>query len=145
MFAYQALFEPAPEGGFVVTFPDLNHGATQGETEAEARDMAVDFLATVVAHYIEAGEKLPDPKRYPGKKYRTIELPARETAKAEFYRAFCEAGIRKAELARRLGISKGNVERLFDLKHSTRIELLEEAFHAVGKRLSIEIHKVAAA
>ena len=39
MLSWQALLEPAEEGGFVVTFPDFEWGVTQGETEAEALDM----------------------------------------------------------------------------------------------------------
>jgi len=35
---YPALFEPAQEGGFVVTFPDFDWGITQGETEEEAHE-----------------------------------------------------------------------------------------------------------
>ncbi len=65
-------------------------------------------------------------------------------AKAELYRAFLASGIRKAELARRLGTSKGNIERFFNMKHSTRIDQLEAAFRAIGKRISIEIHDEAA-
>jgi hypothetical protein len=42
---YQALFEPDPEeGGYVITFPDFGYGATQGETDQEAMEMAQDLL-----------------------------------------------------------------------------------------------------
>ena len=34
---YAALFEPAEEGGFVITIPDFGWGFSQGETEVEAR------------------------------------------------------------------------------------------------------------
>jgi len=143
MLSWQALFEPAEEGGFVVTFPDLGHGATQGETEEEALEMAADFLSCVVSDYIGSGEPLPEPKKRRGKKFRFIPLPALAGAKVELYRAFLASGIRKAELARRLGTSKGNIDRLFDLHHSTRIEQLEAAFQAIGKRMDIEIHEAA--
>ena len=54
MITYSALFEPDAElGGFVVTFPDLNHGATQGETEEEAMAMAEDFLFCVLGEYLK--------------------------------------------------------------------------------------------
>jgi antitoxin HicB len=33
---YPALFEPAEEGGFVVTFPDFEWGITQGDDETDA-------------------------------------------------------------------------------------------------------------
>jgi antitoxin HicB len=140
MIQYPALFEPDTEaGGFVVTFPDLRHGATQGETEEEALAMAEDFLICVVGDYIEEEKDLPEPRKYRGKHYRQIGLPALASAKVELYRAFRVSGIRKAELARRLKIPKSNVGRLFQIGHSTRLEHLDAAFRAVGKRLLIQV------
>ncbi len=37
---YPAPFEPAEEGGFVVTFPDAEEAVTQGDDEQDAREMA---------------------------------------------------------------------------------------------------------
>jgi hypothetical protein len=51
--------------------------------------------------------------------------------------------MRKAELARRLKISRGNIERLFDLHQSTRLDLLEAALGVLGRRLSIGVAKAA--
>ena len=42
-YVYPAVFAPAAEGGYVVTFPDWE-GVTQGDTVAEAIEMAADFL-----------------------------------------------------------------------------------------------------
>ena len=47
---YPALFEPAGEGGFVVTFPDIEEAIAQGDDEHEAYDMAQDALVTMIAH-----------------------------------------------------------------------------------------------
>lgn len=141
---YYAIFEPAEEGGFIVTFPDLDRGVTQGDTEAEALEMAEDALVCMLDLYIRRGDPLPAPRTYRGKKYRAIHLPALVSIKAELYRAFQASGIRKSVLARRLGISKGIVDRLFDVKYRTRIDQLEAAFAAIGKAMVIEIRDVAA-
>ena len=140
---YQALFDPAAEGGFVVTFPDLGKGATQGDTEDDAMEMAEDFLLCAIDLYIRSGEQIPPARRYRGKKYRSVQLPAMAGMKAELYRAFRASGIRKAEFARRLGIPKGIVDRLFEMKHNTRLGQIEAAFHAVGKRMSVEVRDAA--
>src|ERR1700689_5563653 len=116
---YQALFEPAEEGGFVVTFPDFEFGITQGDTEAEAREMGEDSLALVIESYIEQGKPLPDPVYRRGKQYRTIAVPALQSAKTELYRQFFASGLRKVDLARRLGIPKTVIDRLFDLNHNS--------------------------
>jgi antitoxin HicB len=143
MVTYTALFEAAAEGGVVVTFPDFGYGVTQGETEAEATEMASDLLGCLIGDLIEAGTELPEPGRYRGKKYRMIEPHVLAAAKAELYRAFLASGVRKAELARRLGIPKTNVDRLFDVRNSTRIEQLEAAFRAIGKVITISIRDAA--
>ena len=43
-YNYTAVFEPAEEGGFVVTFPALPGLVTEGDTLEEARMMAADAL-----------------------------------------------------------------------------------------------------
>ncbi|MBZ5622452.1 MAG: helix-turn-helix transcriptional regulator [Acidobacteriia bacterium] len=49
------------------------------------------------------------------------------------------AGVRKAELARRLGCQKSQIDRLLDFKNSTRMEHIEAAFRALGKRIVTEV------
>lgn len=138
MIQYQAEFKP--EGDvIVVTFPDVGYGATQGATEAEALEMAEDFLVLAIRDLIRQGKDLPAARARRGRKYRWIELPALASVKAELYRELRASGMRKAELARRLGISRGNIERLFDLHHSSRLEHLEAAFGALGRRLTISV------
>jgi antitoxin HicB len=142
MAQYQAEFKP--EGDvIVVTFPDVGYGATQGASEDEALEMAEDFLLTAIGDLIKLGRDLPKAAARRGRKYRWIQLPALASTKVELYRALKSAGVRKAELARRLGISRGNVDRLFDLHHSTRLEHLEAAFAALGRRLMIGVEKAA--
>ena len=43
-YSYTVLFEPAEEGGYVVTCPALSGIVTQGETLEEARAMAADAI-----------------------------------------------------------------------------------------------------
>ena len=140
---YAALFEPAEEGGFVISIPDFGWGVSQGDTEDEARQMAAALLQTLVQEHIRKGEELPLPTRPRGKKYRAVRLPALQSAKAELYMAFKESGIRKAELARRLGIPKTTVDRLFDFGNHTRLDQMEAAFATLGKRLAVEIKDAA--
>jgi len=140
---YAALFEPAEEGGFVISIPDFGWGVSQGDTEDEARQMAAALLQTLVQEHIRKGEELPLPTRPRGKKYRAVRLPALQSAKAELYMAFKESGIRKAELARRLGMPKTTVDRLFDFGNHTRLDQMEAAFATLGKRLAVEIKDAA--
>ena len=58
-YSYTVLFEPAEEGGFVVTCPALPGLVTEGDTLEEARAMAQDAIRA----YIESLRKdhLPIP------------------------------------------------------------------------------------
>jgi antitoxin HicB len=68
-----------------------------------------------------------------------VRLPALQGAKAELHRLFLGSGLRKTELARRLGIPKANVDRLFDLRHHSRFDQIEAAFRALGKEIQIQV------
>jgi len=144
MVSYYALFEPDREaGGFVVEFPDFDYGATQGETLREAHEMAEDLLKCLAQEEIRKSKPLPMPAKHRGKRFHLVSLPALQSAKAELYTAFRASGMKKAELARRIGISKTNIERLFDLDHSSRLDQIEAAFRAIGKKLEVTIRNAA--
>jgi antitoxin HicB len=144
MEPYRALFEPDHKAGrYVVTFPDFGYGVTQGETDAEAMEMAQDLLMLTIGDYIRESRPLPTPKRHRDSKFRSVALPALQAAKVDLYCTFLESGLKKAELARRIGIPKTHIERLFSLRHHSRLNRIEAAFAAFGKRLHVEARNAA--
>jgi antitoxin HicB len=144
METYLALFEPDREvGGYVVTFPDFGYGVTQGETSEEAMAMARDLLTLTLADFIREGKPLPPAKRHRGSKYQPVELPTLQSLKVDLYSAFLSSGMKKAELARRIGIPKTHIDRLFSLRHRSRLDQIERAFAALGKRLHVEARSAA--
>jgi antitoxin HicB len=54
-----------------------------------------------------------------------------------------EAGVGKADLARRLNWHMPQVNRVLDLRHASRIDQLEAALAALGKKLVLEIEDAA--
>jgi antitoxin HicB len=140
---YPAIFEPAEEGGFIVRFPDFDWGVTQGDTQQEAEEMAADAIRTMIRELIRQGKEVPQPSKPRGRKYRFIRLPALEAAKAALYEVFRNSGVKKAELARRLDIPKTSVDRLFDLDDPSRLDQIEAAFAALGKRIAVEVQDAA--
>src|SRR4051812_18195213 len=100
--------------------------------------MAADAIRTMIREHIRNGE-LPRPGKARGRNCRMIRLGAPDAIKASLYVAFRASGMNKAGLARGLGISKTNVDRLFDLNHLSRLDQIEAAFAVLGKRLSVEI------
>jgi antitoxin HicB len=141
---YQALFEPDRKtGGYVVTLPDFGYGVTQGETDEEAMDMAQDLLKLTIGDYIRDGKPLPAPSRRRGAKFHSVPLTALQSAKVDLYTAFLASGLKKAEFARRIGIPKTHIERLFSLRHHSRLDQIEAALTSLGKRLHIEVRDAA--
>ena len=140
--AYAAHFKPE-DGGFVITFPDLPEAITEGDTEQEALEYGADALLTVLSEYINRRRDIPRPRKARGKHVRLIPVPALAEAKIGIYEAMRHAGLRKADLARRLGWQKSQVDRLLDLKHASRLDQIETALAALRKRLALHIEDVA--
>jgi antitoxin HicB len=133
--AYPAQLEAEGDGGYVVTFPDFGVGATQGDSFDEAMAQAADLLETMVANYMAEGWELPAPSAPAGRPL--VRLAPLVAAKAEVYRAMRAAGVSKAELARRVGISPQQAQRLFDIHHASRLDQIDAALAALGRRLVV--------
>jgi len=141
---YLALFEPdLKAGGYVVTFPDFGYGVTQGESDEETMSMAQELLMLTIEDYIREGRPLPVTAPRRGLKFRPVPLPALQSAKVDLYKAFLQSGLKKAGFARRAGIPKTHVERLFALRHSSQLNQIEAALAALGKSLHIETRDAA--
>jgi antitoxin HicB len=57
---YTFVFDPDPEGGFVVTCPALPGLVTHGDSLDEARELARDAMEGYIATLIEDGESVPE-------------------------------------------------------------------------------------
>jgi antitoxin HicB len=125
-------------GVFLATAPDIPEMAAVGDNEAEALREAVDALETALDFYFEKHRPIPLPSK--AKRGQTlVALPALVTGKVLLHNEMLAQGVKKVELARRLNIAPPNVNRIFDLKHKTRIETIEAALSVLGKRLDVRI------
>ena len=138
MLAYPVILEAQAEGGFVVTFPDVPEAITQGEDEDEALLYAVEALETALSFYVQARKPLPVASKAK-RGQRTVRPSALEGAKLGVYQAMTEQGIKKAELARRLGWHMPQVDRLFDLRHASRLDQIEAAARVLGRHLEVRV------
>jgi antitoxin HicB len=64
-------------------------------------------------------------------------------AKIAVLEAFADAGISKAELARRIGKDEREVRRILDPMHATKLGALRAALSALGRRLVVGVEKAA--
>lgn len=135
---YPAKFEPAKEGGFVVTFRDIPEAITQGDTEIEAMEMAKDVLVSAMDFYFEDRRAVPSPS-LALKDERLIELPPSVSAKVLLLNEMVNSGLSNAGLARRMGTRPQEVQRIVDLNHATKIDTIAAALATMGKRLEVRL------
>ncbi len=126
---------PAEEGGYVVNFPDIPNGWSQGEDRVEALARAEDLLEEMVLGRMANGENVPAPTPSGGRSL--VALSALTAAKLEAYRAMHAAGLDETQLAERLGWQPSQVARLFDGRHVARLAQIEAVLRALGRRLVV--------
>lgn len=122
-------------GGYVVSFPDIPEALTQGDNQEEALLMARDALMTAFEFYFEDSQKIPLPSVIHSEHY--IEVPASVVAKILLLNHFVDARISQRELADRMGVKRQEITRLFDLRHSTKIDTIQKALQVLGKELKL--------
>jgi len=77
---YNAIFEPAEEGGFVVTVPKLPGLITEGDTFEEATEMVKDAIKGYLQVLQEQKEKIPEPDDNVITALVDVKLPNRKFA-----------------------------------------------------------------
>jgi antitoxin HicB len=132
---YPVQLDPEEDGGYVVTLPDIGYGATQGDTVEEALRQAEDMLEEAILGMIAHNEDVPAPSAANGRP--VARLPALTAAKLEVYRAMRQAGLDAAQLAQRLSWAPKKIANIFDGYHTVRLEQLEAALAALGRRLVV--------
>jgi antitoxin HicB len=133
---YPADIKPDGDGWFV-SFPDIPEALSAGSTWEEAVTMAKDALVTSLEFYFDDKREIPQPSRVK-KGQVPIELPASISAKVLLLNEMVKQKVRPSELARRLGTTAQEVNRLTQLKHTTKIDGIDHALNALGKRLLIQ-------
>ncbi|WP_445496415.1 type II toxin-antitoxin system HicB family antitoxin [Photorhabdus sp. SF281] len=133
---YPVTLEPVEECGYFVSFPDIPEALTQGDTREEALEMALDALITAFEFYFEDNEKIPLPGPV-GQDY--VDVPLSVASKVLMLNAFLDSKLTQIELANRMGVKKQEVTRIFDLRHSTKIDTVGKVASAIGHQLTLSI------
>jgi antitoxin HicB len=136
--------EIEPDGDtLLLTCPLLPEVNTFGDDRADALRHGTDALEEAIAARIAAWSDLPMPPAADGTADERITLSLQTTLKALLFSACRSAGITRADLVRRLGWHREQVDRLFRLDHASRIDQLDAAFAAIGKDVSVELSDAA--
>lgn len=86
--------------------------------------------------YVEQHRKIPAAST-PHDPLLILHLPTLTVAKIMLWNAMIEEGVTHAELARRMGYSLLEGERLLDFLHGSEIQQVERALGQLGRRLSL--------
>jgi antitoxin HicB len=137
---YPVVLERDDNDTVLVSFPDFPEAHTFGDDEEDALARAADALATVIDAYIKDRRDIPLPSAIFTK--HRVTLPALVDAKVRLYESMRAARVNKSELARRLAWHAPQVDRLLEMTHASRLEQIEAAFRALGKRLVVSIEDI---
>jgi len=138
---YPMILRPDQTGTVLAQAVDAPGGLTVGRNEADAIAQANDALMTLFAHLISQGEPIPTPSR-PKRGQACAVLPPMVAAKLAIYQVMREAGLTQSAFAEKLGCDPRQV-RLLGLDHHSRLDQLDAALAALGKRLVIEVQDAA--
>ena len=135
MLAYPV--ELTPDGKFLmVTFPDIPEANSQGDSVEDALKMAADALETALDFYFDARRPVPVPSK-PKRGQHTVELRASVAAKVLLLNEMYSQKVRPSELARRLRVTRQEVNRLIDRRYTSKIDGIAGALKALGKTMEI--------
>jgi len=141
-YIFWAKFEPDPDGGLLVTFPDVPEAITSGADAAEARANGAEALGLALRGIAAVGRPLPA-VRAKGKGLVAIAVDAETALKLAVIDAFRASGISKSELARRMGKPANEPHRILDPDHATKLPALREALAALGKEIVVSVRDAA--
>jgi len=120
-----------------VSFADIPEADTFGNDRDHALEMAKEALETAMEFYFDDQRQVPMPSQ-PRRGQALVELAPSVAAKVLLLNEMLHQKVRPAELARRNGATRQEVNRITNLKHATKIDRIDVALRALGKRLYLD-------
>lgn len=138
MLNYPINVEPDTNGTLLIQFIDFPNVNSVAEDGAQIQAEALDALETALQGYFERRLKVPLPSPAEPEQL-VVTLPALSEAKVLLWNEMFAQQLKKADLARRLNVHNPQIDRLFDLSHASKLDFVEQAAKALGKRLTVSI------
>ncbi len=123
----------------LVTCPALPEVNTFGDDEMEAYAVASQAIEEALAARISDGKDIPAFEDGPG----IVPLALLTRLKVALYQELAAAGLTRADLMRRMQVSRETVDRLFRLDHASRLDQIETAMRALGREVDFQVQKAA--
>lgn len=138
MLAYPVTLTKDTNGSLLVTFWDVPEANSVGDDKDEAIMNALDALESALEIYFDERRVVPMPSQAK-KGQSVVVLPALATSKVLLWNEMLRQNVRKAELARRLRVHMPQVDRLLDIRHSSKIEMVEAALKSLNRSLDVSL------
>jgi antitoxin HicB len=140
-FVYPYTVFQSEDGAWQVRFPDVPEALTEGADEAEAHALATDVLLAALGGLMKRKRDIPRPSAAEDR--LVCIVPMLPAAKLALYQAMRERGMNNVALARELGLLEGEVRRMLDLDHQTKIGTVETALRWFGRQMASEVRHAA--
>ncbi len=135
--AYPVMFTKDGDS-IIAEFPDVPEAITIGANEENALEWSQDALVVALSGYVDDRRDIPKPSK-PKAGQKTVVLPPLIASKLAIYQAMRDQSITQADLADKLHCDARQIRRLLDLDHHSRMDLIDDALHELGKRLVVDI------
>ena len=140
-FRFPAQVEPNGDGGYIASFRDIPEALTEAATMEELKVNALDALITAIDFYIEDQRPFPKPSEAHPEDL-IVELPPSVIVKILLLNAMVDTNTRPVDLAKKMGITRQEVNRITDLHHATKIDTVARALYALNRQLDISVSAV---
>jgi len=144
MLTYSVRLTPDDNDTLLVTCPDLPEVTSFGEDEQDALGYAAGAIEEALAARMAHKRDIPLPAGDAPAGLHPVRLSTQTALKVLLYAAMFRQGVTKAELARRMGLPRQNADRLLDLNHASRLDVLDAAFSALGQEVAVTLRDRAA-
>lgn len=122
---------------WLVSFVDLPAHSC-GDDIDEALLNAEQALEIAIEDLIERRQAVPMPSAILNER-DSVALAAQISVKVLLHNEMIAQGVRKSDLAKRLHVHMPQVDRLLKTGHASRLDAIESAFTALGKKLEFRI------
>lgn len=138
MYDYAIRFEQYNEPGLAIICRDLPELNGWGDDREHCISQALDAIETTLSIYVDRREAIPKASP-PLEDEHVVHLPAVTVAKIVLWNEMMARDMRKADLCRLLGLAQTQGDRLVDFLHTSKMEAIEKALAALGKRLVVSV------
>ena len=132
------------DGSVLATCPPMPEVTTFGVNVGAALLHSIGAVEEAIAARIADWQDVPAPRQPTKADKGFAPLPMQTLLKVELYRYIKANAITRADLQRRLGVHREQVDRLFRLDHASRLDQIEAAIKAAGAELDVRVRSLKA-